>query len=191
MATCEICKNEFNSDMGVEQHKLDKHKIVKEVKPVRKLPTRALFYTSLIIFSLFFISKLSGNATGAVVSDAEIPKEPIHWHPHLTIKINGNEMVIPANIGIGSVHYPIHTHETDNILHVENNYPSAKTVSLGYFFEVWQKKFDKDCIFDYCTNETHEMKMYVNGAESFEYGDYVMKDLDKIVISYDAKSNSL
>jgi cytochrome c oxidase subunit 2 len=76
------------------------------------------------------------------------------------------------------------------VLHLENNYPNAKTLSLGYFFELWNKEFNESCIFNFCTNETHEMKMYVNGNEAFDYENYVMQPEDKILIKYAQKEQS-
>lgn len=183
---CEACQKEFGLEVGLKQHNLDKHKEPVVIKKSFKFPTK-LAYLLIGVIALFGIAKLSsGNTSGAVVAEG-VPDEPVHWHPHLTIEINGENIVIPANVGLGSVHAPLHTHDATGTLHIENDYPSFKTIRLGYFFEVWNKNFNSECIFDYCTNETHEMKVFVNGVENFEYGDYVMQELDEIKITYSVK----
>ncbi len=131
---------------------------------------------------MFYFLKGSLTSNSIKVSDT-----PIHWHPHLRIIINGEEQIIPANIGLGAVESPIHTHETDGILHMENEHPSADTVVLGYFFKVWGKAFNKECIFEYCTDKG-SLKMTVNGKENNEFEKYFMQDKDEIVIEYQSNA---
>lgn len=45
-----------------------------------------------------------------------------HYHPHLRIIINGNEVPVPANIGVDpatGAMSALHTHETDGTIHIE------------------------------------------------------------------------
>ena len=132
--------------------------------------------------------------------DTTIPKRPIHWNPNLKIIINGEEQVIPNDIGLGGgpgkimdAHLsgmsmsPTHTHEEgDGTLHIENNNPSSKpeTLTLGYFFKVWDKQFSETCIFEFCNDGEKKVTMTVNGKENTEFGKYVMRDKDEIVITY-------
>lgn len=48
-----------------------------------------------------------------------ISRRGLHWHAKLLIDINGQKQVIPANIGIGVSHNPIHTHSADGVIHME------------------------------------------------------------------------
>lgn len=116
----------------------------------------------------------------------EPPKGAIHWHPKLKIIIDGKVQVIPANVGLGAVHQPMHTHEEDaaeGVIHMEIDRPTKKNVILGYFFEAWKKKFNKDCIFDYCADKG-ALNMLANGKESLDFEKYYMRDKDNIVIEY-------
>ena len=133
------------------------------------------------IISLFLFDK--NNATGAAIG---VPHQPIHWHPHLTILIDGQQQVIPAGIGLGVKEYPEHTHDTDGIIHMENNNPTSETLMLGYFFKVWGKDFSRTCIFQYCTNNG-TLKMFVNGKQNLEFEKYSMHDKDEIIIEYVSK----
>ncbi len=127
-----------------------------------------------------------------------IPQEAIHWHPKLKIIIKGEEQEIPVNIGIsigqnidneisGMRMSPIHTHEDDGTIHMENDKPYAKpeTLTLGYLFKVWGKKFNSTCIFEYCNGPTGNIKMLVNGKENDRFDLYYMKDGDQIEIRYE------
>jgi hypothetical protein len=75
-----------------------------------------------------------------------------HIHVHLTIFVDGKARSIPYGIGIapprmgtstpsgyfvtnGSCFAWLHTHASDGIIHIES--PSAKTYTLGDFFDIW------------------------------------------------------
>ena len=147
----------------------------------------------LIVIGIFILFKKSSNSDNAF----DVPKKPIHWHPKLTIIIKGERQLIPTNIGIsigknidnqisGMRMSPTHTHESDGTLHLENNRPWLKpdTLTLGYFFEVWDKNFNSSCIFEYCNGEAGTLTMTVNGKPSYDFGDYIMHDKDNIIIEY-------
>lgn len=131
----------------------------------------------LFVLGLFYLLR-AGSET-----DAKIPNGPLHWHPELTIIIDGEKILIPAGIGLTGVHKPLHTHEPNGTIHVENQYPTKKNMRLGYFFEIWEKEFSNECIFTYCTN-TGTLHMTVNGVENFEFEDYILQEGDIIVIEY-------
>lgn len=120
----------------------------------------------------------------------------LHWHPKLSITINGEKQYIPMNIGItigkvmdieasGMRMSPMHTHEDDGTIHMEQIKPTDRTLRLGYLFEVWDKRFDSNCIFEYCNDGNRTIKMFVNGLSNFEFDNYMPKDKDEISIVYD------
>lgn len=109
----------------------------------------------------------------------------MHWHSDLTVTILGEKQEIPIDIGLDSVHKPIHTHE-DKRVHMEfSDTVKESDIALGQFFKNWGKTFNKDCIFDKCNGVEGKMKMTVNGQENKEFENYVMKDNDKIEIVYE------
>ncbi len=188
---CEACERTFNDADGLAAHNKAKHSelIPKEKKPlpIKKIRNWTIFIViaGLIIWGI--ISLIGSANEGKTIIDEsnlnfDAPIGEIHWHPRLTITINGEPHQIPANLG---GHLPIHTHETGGTLHMENNNPTKKTVTLGYFFEVWGKKLSKDCIFEFCTDKG-ELKMSVNGEENFEFQNYFMQDGDNILIEYNS-----
>ena len=112
-----------------------------------------------------------------------IPKEEIisrrglHWHSELTVYVKGEKQQIPANIGIGVVHNPIHTHDASGIIHLEyQGVVRQNDVRLGRFFEAWNKDF---------MEFGPSVRMMVNGKESAELQNYAMRDGDKIELYYE------
>ncbi|HIH59199.1 MAG TPA: hypothetical protein HA360_00270 [Nanoarchaeota archaeon] len=107
-----------------------------------------------------------------------------HIHQSLQIEINGETILIPANIGLeGVVMRPIHTHDASGKIHVEG--PCPRDFTLGEFFDVWQEEFTETCIIGNCEDETHTLTLYVNGIENTEYRNLVLRDDQKIEIVYE------
>lgn len=121
-----------------------------------------------------------------VPEDEIISRRGIHWHPELTIAIKGQKQEILANLGLGAVHQPVHTHDSTGVLHLEIQGPVRKDdTKLGRFFKIWGKEFNSNCIFDSCNGAEGKVTMKVNGSENTEFDNYEMKDKDKIEIQYE------
>ena len=157
-------------------------------------PIYIIIFVIILIFGGFFLlfRNLSPNQ-----NTSGIPQQPIHWHPKLKIIINGEEQLIPPNIGIsignnidnqisGMRMSPTHTHESDGTIHLENNRPWQKpeTLTLGYFFKTWGRNFNSSCIFEFCNNRNGTLIMMVNGKPNYDFENYIMHDKDEIVIEY-------
>jgi hypothetical protein len=119
----------------------------------------------------------------------------IHIHPHLTIVINGQQQVIPANTGIpldssGNPigFYPIHTHDNTGTLHVES--PTTRTFFLHDFFDIWGQPFDQTHILGFHTSASNPVTMTVNGQPSSQYGNLVLNTLDQAQIVITATNAS-
>lgn len=202
---CEICDRTFKDADGLAMHNKSKHleKVSKERKslPIKKIRNWTIFIViiGLIIWGIIAVTpennvkELNVDISGNSIN---IPSGAVHWHPKLIIKIDGERVTIPSNIGssVGKIvdtslsgmrMSPTHTHETDGTIHLENNNPSKKpeTMTVGYFFYVWDKQFSSSCIFEYCTDKG-ELKMHVNGKENAEFENYIMRDKDEILIEY-------
>jgi len=107
----------------------------------------------------------------------------MHIHPLLEIKINGEQYPIPAHTGVSMEGMRmIHTHDGSGKLHVEP--PIPHEFVLGDFFYVWGKNFNDSCIFDFCTNGSHEMRVMVRGQQVENPSDWVLKDHEQIRIVY-------
>ena len=88
----------------------------------------------------------------------------LHTHQHLDIFINGNQVTVPANIGIDDAKgflSPIHTHDTTGIMHVES--PAVLKFYLGQFFDIWGVRLTSSCIGGYCNTKDQILRIFING----------------------------
>jgi hypothetical protein len=94
-----------------------------------------------------------------------------HYHIWLNITANGDRVEIPANVGFeyngdGSVLFihPIHTYDNSGQVHVETI--ANATVTLGDFFAIWEQPFSSEEVLDYTVDDTHTLRMTVDGTDS-------------------------
>jgi hypothetical protein len=68
-----------------------------------------------------------------------LPIEHLDFHIHTLLKVyfQGNEVTVPANIGIqpGEGLSPLHTHDTSGIVHIESQ--TKENFTVGQFFTEW------------------------------------------------------
>ena len=203
MAKCNDCGQEFEHDGSLEQHRQAKHSSGTGSK-VPSSKTGVFKYLAIVVVLVaigggvfVFTNNSSPTAADIVVSDPTVDvsyalaeynaKNQLHWHPELIIRIDGQVQTIPANIGLGAVHQPVHTHEANNVLHWEifpPKKPSEQNMKLGYFFQIWNKKFNRQCILDKCNDGTKSVKFSVNGQPNTDFENYLVHDGDKIEIEY-------
>lgn len=108
---------------------------------------------------------------------------PLHIHPRLEIMINGQNVTVPAGIGITEQGMRvIHTHDESGRIHIES--PRAHQFYLKDFFSIWGERFDGKCISDYCEDHDHAIRLIVDGAESRAYQDLPLEDGQSIEIVY-------
>lgn len=121
----------------------------------------------------------------------------IHIHDYLRITIEGQDVVIPANVGILPAHNcteAMHTHDSSGIIHIELAASDANNnFTLGQFFKVWNftyptvtfngtshpVTFSNSNILGFRTDSTHKVvvlidnKTVTNGvAVPMEQNDY-------------------
>ncbi|MBI2147802.1 hypothetical protein HYU19_05005 [Candidatus Woesearchaeota archaeon] len=170
----------------------------------RSIGKEAGIVLTILILAIGAYVILGGDAKAFAISNDDkeepnreaVPTGQTHWHPKLTIMIDGKQVYLPEGIGVeigrvidtelsGMDMSPTHTHEDDGTIHIENLNPAAKpeTLTLGYFFYVWDKPFSTTCIFEYCT-ASGTLNMQVNGVENTEFEKYIMHDEDDILIEY-------
>lgn len=107
-----------------------------------------------------------------------------HIHPTLEIVVNGQIQEIPPNIGVlPNCMNALHTHDAVGTIHVES--PERRDFTLADFFAVWGKPFTNEEILEFKTDETHRIKVLVDGVEVDTYENTVLKDKEKIIISYE------
>lgn len=125
------------------------------------------------------------NGLSERVSGLKFPpvgNESFHQHALLQIVVNGKSVVVPKNIGLGSIESPLHTHDERGVIHMEaaREYP----FTLGQFFEVWGVKFANDQLGGYKNDSERTVQVFVNGQSVNDPVNYQLKEKDKIVVGY-------
>ena len=115
----------------------------------------------------------------------------VHWHPHLSVTLNGSPYTVPAQIGIspnlwkdhsldqyGSGAAALHTHDTSGTIHVEVN-TSHRDFTLHEFLAIWGQPSDGSSI------DGHPVtSVTVDGVQQASAkGDVVLKDGEKIAMT--------
>lgn len=117
------------------------------------------------------------------------PLKSTHKHADVKVYINGQSIdfsqrkyqittsFIHFEEGIGDV---VHTHATG--------------LTVGHLFKSVGMDFNNNCIIfeenNYCNDGNKELKFYVNGQPNNGYATYVIKDLDKILVSYGSENEA-
>ena len=176
-------QNPLNAYELDQLHKSQEQKKLQKKRTIKKLTQR-------VLVSVLIIGPLAGliwyAATRPPIPESDIvSRSGLHWHPELSIEIKGKKQEIPANIGIGAVHNPIHTHDNSGTIHLEmQGLVKKDDLRLSQFLKIWGKQFNANCLMDWCNGPEGNVKMFVNGQENTEFENYQMKDKDKIEIKY-------
>jgi len=105
---------------------------------------------------------LERMARAGVQEDAGAP----HIHPKLRVQVRGATVPVPANIGLGASHAPMHTHDPDGVMHVEG----AANPTLAQFMALWGVPLDGRRLGPHRANNRERVIMWVKapGATGFK-----------------------
>jgi hypothetical protein len=86
-----------------------------------------------------------------------------HVHAHLQIVYQGQNVAVPANIGIddNTCVYYLHTHDNSGELHIEA--PIARLFTLGNFFDIWGQPLSSNHLASIALREGQQLRTYLNG----------------------------
>lgn len=143
----------------------------------------AIAVASLTVFGLlgWYIATRPSVSEGGIISQSGL-----HWHPELSIIIQGKKQEIPSDIGLGIVEQYIHTHDATGQIHLEfQGLVRRDDIRLGQFFKIWGKTFNRNQILDFVNGPGGTVKMFVNDQSNDQFENYVMMDKDKIEIRYE------
>ena len=169
----ELSKKE-RKELHREQHFEEKQKFTQQraMKRMTKIALIVVIIGGRIGVFIWYLATRPAIPEGEILS-----RSGLHSHPELANFVKGEKQEIPANLGIGAVHNPMHTHDSSGVIHLEFQGVVRKDdLKLGRFFEVWEKDF---------MELGSTVKMTINGEDNAEYENYVMQDKDKIEILYD------
>lgn len=111
--------------------------------------------------------------------------ESYHVHALLSVFVDGEQVTVPANIGIdeasGTVS-PLHTHDPNGVVHLEADepYPFSLVQVLG----VWGVAFGPGQLGGMRDEGPRSVQVYVNGEKIVDPVAYELRDQDNVVIAY-------
>jgi hypothetical protein len=108
-----------------------------------------------------------------------------HFHPFLEVYVDGEQIPVPANIGIDPAQPPesmagLHTHDTTGTIHNEAGTGST----LGQFFEVWGVEFTPSRLGPYEASGEEKVRMWVDGKPSKDFGGLKLAEGQQIVVAF-------
>jgi len=143
-----------------------------------------IIITVMIIGLLVWGASLRGDASMRMFPGTSVACLPnghqqlaIHIHPRLSITVDGEAEVIPANVGIvGNCMSEIHTHDTSGELHVETaTMERFEIIQFKHFFDVWGQDVER---------EGYDLQILVNGEPVDSVDDVPLRDRDVIEMIY-------
>jgi hypothetical protein len=123
---------------------------------------------------VLFVAGLAVAAYVLQPDEGEVVSQTgLHWHARIRVVKGGEEVAVPANMGLGAVHNPVHTHEDPGVIHMEfGGRVLQDDLKLQEFLAVWNPGLG-DIV-----------SMTVNGLSNAEFGNYHMRDGDVIELFY-------
>lgn len=162
----------------------------KEVTPFRSASAfRSHKKRKILVISLVLLAAIGVSFAAAEFASYNTLK--MHWHPILTITMNGSPVTISAQIGIDASLWkdhsldqygvgglaPLHTHDTSGTIHVESN--SVRDFTLHQFLAIWGQPADGGAI-----NGHTVLSLSVDGqSQPSPTQDVVFKDKQQIAMT--------
>ena len=202
MPKCETCGKEFNTEDGLNSHQADKHGMSshekKEVKKqqgeqkkeevhgkakrkkIKRYALVAIVIIAVVTGGYFLLGSTSSNNLRSVNLGSV---GSTHTHQDFKMYVNG-QMVDFSQPKYQLRSNLVHFEESNgNVIHTH-----ATGMTVGYMLGTLNIEMTSECLsidgVRYCNNGNSKLKMYVNSQPSSEFGSYLMKDLDKILVSY-------
>ena len=120
--------------------------------------------------------------------------EVLNQHMKLAVELCGEKFALPANTG---GYDSVHSHKSGHIhfnaalehMGKTGELVDSKPLELGEVMNALDIKFNEKCFGEYCTGSTcgenpATLRLFVNGAENSEFGQYIWHDKDEILITF-------
>lgn len=107
-------------------------------------------------------SAVAGAPVDGIKCETEMVQT--HFHASLALLQDGNDVPLPAGIGISQEAgclYWLHTHQADGVIHVESPGPSGFT--LGQFFDIWGQPLSSSQAGPISATAGQQLYVYVDG----------------------------
>ena len=132
-----------------------------------------------------WVPEYSGLSTRLQALNLPQNEGAYHVHAVLRVYVNGQQVPVPAKIGIepeATSMASLHTHDSTGLIHIESSekYP----FTLGQFFTIWGVKFTNTQLGGYVAGNGNVLAVYANGKPVANPVGYVMNPHDDIVVGY-------
>ena len=186
---CSQCEKFFNTKEALDQHTRDKH-----ISPVETPKKKSKISKYLIIIvTVLGLGILAYFAVGFFTSPSSSigPLGSTHIHTDFAIYLSGQQITpLPSKYFVRSPFIHMESGPgVGTVIHMH-----ATNVPLNFFFKSLGMSLTKDCFTldngsQYCNSSNTTLKFFVKHAggswqSNDQFGDYIFKDLDKIIISY-------
>ena len=111
------------------------------------------------------------------------PLASTHIHADAKVYINGNSVDFSQRkyqLATSFIHFE---EGIGDVIHVH-----ATGMTIGHLFKSLKGDLNNNCVVlegqSYCNENDKKLKFYVNGKPSNEFSNYIIHDLDKILVSY-------
>jgi hypothetical protein len=122
--------------------------------------------------------------------------EKVHEHVDLKIYLNGKALDLTQSKYQSDEENELNpnTHLHDGNGEVVHKHRDG--VTLGYFLDSLKISLSKDCLIldtgeKYCNDDANELKFLINGQRSELFAEYELTDLDRLLISFGPRNESL
>ena len=145
----------------------------------------------MVLVVLLILAVIGGSVAAQQYGQAHSMQ--MHWHPQVSVTINGSPATIPGQIGIdpglwvdhsldqyGIGMSPLHTHNTSGEIHEESN--TVRDFTLQEFLAIWGKHVDLSQVLNHPVDPGHRAYILVDGVERPASQDVVFANGQKIQI---------
>lgn len=171
----------------------------KKTNHILLLIPAAVLVAVLIFFGQYVTSQVDRNIIeeiGIPSNDATliVPVRSTHAHVDFKVFMGGDEVSFNKEEFSEAnrfVHVHIGNANGDKIIHVHST-----NISIGDFFTTLGMEFNSECFIletdeSFCNDDEKKLKFFVNGEENSDFGNYVMQDLDRILVTYGSDENQI
>ena len=185
---CKYCGKKFGSEAAMQQHIKHKHEDVQKEKfpktGARKIKKIGIYLVAFLILAgiIYGLSVLSSQPKIGSAGSA-------HLHADIKVYVNGNQ------IDFSQPMYQLQS----NLVHFEGGdgdviHVHATGMTIGYALKTLGINFSPNCISvgnnNFCNGGTKTLKFYVNGRPNIVFGNYEIRNLDKILVSYGSENET-
>jgi hypothetical protein len=133
------------------------------------VPAAALLVgLGILLYNLFFGPQVAPYLRGAPIDGINcdaLEQTATHYHAHLQIYVNGQQVPIPGDVGRQSItqcYYWLHVHSDtgdEGVIHVES--PDNRVYRLYQFFDIWGQPLSATNLLGHQVDAKHKLTVYV------------------------------